>query len=319
MSQATQLAERPVEREAAPSVATDLEPDRSPPLNLVVTALLVFGPLAAVAIAVSALWDRALHPRDLVIGAVLYVVTGHGVTIGFHRMFTHGSFRPTRALKLTLGVLGSMAIQGSVLSWVAVHRRHHAHSDRTGDPHSPHASPRGGGRLRRFLHAHAGWLFIGGPAGVRRYAPDLLKDRDVVVLDRLFPVLATASLAIPFVAGWLLSGALHGALTALLWGGLVRMALLHHVTWSINSICHVVGRRPFSTRDQSRNVAALAVVSMGESWHNLHHAMPSSARHGVDRWQLDSSARLIRWFEAMGWATKVRWPDPVRLAAIRVR
>jgi len=210
-----------------------------------------------------------------------------------------------------------MAVQGSVLSWVAIHRRHHARSDRPGDPHSPHVSSRGGGRLRRFGHAHMGWLFLGGATNVRRYAPDLLKDRDIVVLDRLFPAFATISLAIPFGAGWLLSGEIHGALTALLWGGLVRMALLHHVTWSINSICHVVGRRPFATRDESRNVAALAVVSLGESWHNLHHAMPSSARHGVERWQLDSSARVIEWFEALGWATKVRWPALDRVDAAR--
>ena len=295
----------------------DVPSDGRSPLHLGLTGLLVFGPLAALVAVAARSWDHALHPRDLVIGAVLYVLTGHGITIGFHRMLTHGSFRPTRALKVTLGVLGSMAVQGSVLSWVAVHRRHHAHSDRVGDPHSPHVSPRGGGHLRRFGHAHAGWLFASGPAGVRRYAPDLLKDRDIVVLDRLFPALALVSLAIPFAAGWVLSGALHGAVTAFVWGGLVRMALLHHVTWSINSICHVVGRRPFTTKDQSRNVAALAVVSMGESWHNLHHAIPSSARHGVGRWQLDSSARVIEWFEAMGWATKVRWPAPDRLAAVR--
>jgi stearoyl-CoA desaturase (delta-9 desaturase) len=290
---------------------------RPTPLHTIVTGLLVVGPLAAIGLVAARSWDHALHPRDLVIGTVLYVLTGHGITIGFHRMLTHGSFRPTRALKVTLGVLGSMAIQGSVLSWVAVHRRHHAHSDRAGDPHSPHVSPLGGGHLRRFVHAHCGWLFIGGPAGVRRYAPDLLKDRDIVVLDRLFPAFATISLALPFAAGWLLSGELHGALTAFLWGGLVRMALLHHVTWSINSICHVIGRRPFATRDESRNVAALAVISMGESWHNLHHAMPSSARHGVGRWQLDSSARLIEWFEVLGWATKVRWPALDRLASVR--
>lgn len=290
---------------------------RRSPLHLGVTALLVLGPLVALGLAAARSWDRALHPRDLVIGAVLYVLTGHGITVGFHRMFAHGSFRPRRGLKVALGVLGSMAVQGSVMSWVAVHRRHHVASDGVGDPHSPHWSPRRGGRLRRFGHAHVGWLFIGGPAGVRRYAPDLLKDRDVVLLDRLFPAFATISLAIPFALGWALSGDLHGAATAFLWGGLVRMSLLHHVTWSINSVCHVVGRRPFATHDQSRNVAALAIVSMGESWHNLHHALPASARHGVLRGQLDSSARLIRWFEALGWATKVRWPALDRVEAVR--
>jgi stearoyl-CoA desaturase (delta-9 desaturase) len=285
--------------------------------NTLVTVALVVGPVIAAVLAVAILWGRALHPRDLVIGGVLYVLTGHGITVGFHRMLTHGSFRPTRALKVALGILGSMAVQGSVISWVANHRAHHAHSDRSGDPHSPHVSALGGGRFRRFVHAHVGWLFTGGSPAAHRFAPDLLKDRDLVAVDRLFPVFAIASLAVPFALGWSLGGTLRSATTALVWGGLVRMALLHHVTWSINSVCHLVGRRPFTTRDQSRNVAALALVSMGESWHNLHHAMPSSARHGVDRWQLDSSARVIRWFEALGWATKVRWPTPDRLTALR--
>ena len=281
------------------------------------TGLLIVGPLVAVAVSVPLLWGRALHWRDVVLGVVLYAVTGHGVTVGFHRMFTHASFRPNRALKIALGIAGSMAVQGSVIAWVANHRRHHVHSDQVGDPHSPHDPAVS--RHRRFLHAHFGWLFRPDETPVDRFAPDLLKDRDVVVINRLFPLLATASLVLPLAAGWVLSGGFHGAVTAFVWAGLVRMALLHHVTWSINSICHVTGRRPFRTKDRSGNVAALALVSMGESWHNLHHALPSLARHGVDRGQLDTSARLIRLFERLGWATKVRWPEPQRLATVRVR
>ena len=274
------------------------------------TALLIIGPVAALAISVPLLWGRALHWRDVVLGVVLYAVTGHGVTVGFHRMFTHASFRPNRPLKIALGIAGSMAVQGSVISWVANHRRHHVHSDQPGDPHTPHDQTVSAGR--RFIHAHMGWLFRPDTTPVERFAPDLVKDRDALMLSRLFPLLATASLTLPFVAGWALSGELRGGVTAFVWAGVVRMGLLHHVTWSINSICHVTGRRPFRTTDRSGNVAALALVSMGESWHNLHHAAPSLARHGVERGQLDSSARLISLFERCGWATKVRWPTPGR-------
>ncbi len=286
-------------------------------LPRVVTGLLVAGPIAAVAVAVPLLWGRAVHTRDLVLGVVLYAVTGHGVTVGFHRLFTHRGFTPNRALKVALAIAGSMAVEGSVVSWVAAHRRHHAYSDRLGDPHSPHVGASGvHGPVRGFVHAHVGWLFAADTTSTERYAPDLLRDRDLTIVDRLFPVFALASLALPFLAGWALSGSLLGGLTALVWAGLVRMALLHHVTWSVNSICHMVGRRPFATKDRSRNVRALALVSFGESWHNLHHAYPTSARHGVLPGQLDSSAGLIRIFERFGWARNVRWPSLERLAAL---
>jgi stearoyl-CoA desaturase (delta-9 desaturase) len=280
--------------------------------------VLVAGPLLVVAVAVPLLWGRAVSPLDLVLAAAFYVVTGHGITVGYHRMFTHGAFRPRRGLKIALGVVGSMAVQGSIVSWTANHRRHHVHSDQPGDPHSPHLpAPGAAPRLRGFLHAHLGWLFRDDGTSAARYAPDLLKDRDVVVLDRLFPVLAMASLGLPFLLGLALTGSLHGGVTALVWAGLVRMALLHHVTWSINSVCHLTGRHPYETGDHSGNVAVLALASLGESWHNLHHALPSSARHGVGPWQLDSSAAVIRAFERLGWATKVRWPTPERIAAAR--
>lgn len=286
----------------------------------VVTGLLVAGPVAAVAIAVPVLWGHALHARDLVLAAVLYAVTGHGVTIGFHRLFTHRSFTPHRALKIVLAVAGSMAVEGSVITWVANHRRHHVHSDQPGDPHSPHVTGSAvHGPVRGFVHAHIGWLFGADTTSTERYAADLLRDRDLAVISRLFPLLALASLALPFLVGWALSGSLVGGLTALVWAGLVRMALLHHATWSVNSICHMVGRRPFATSDRSRNVRALAVMSFGESWHNLHHAYPSSARHGVLPGQLDSSARLIRIFEKIGWARNVRWPTAERLAVLAQR
>jgi len=282
----------------------------------IITGALAVGPLLAAGVAVPLLWGSAVHLRDLILAAVLYAVTGHGVTVGFHRMFTHRSFKPKRALKIALGVAGSMAIEGSIVSWVASHRRHHMFSDGEGDPHSPHLYGTGPvAQLRGFAHAHVGWLFRGDTTPADRYAPDLLRDRDITVLSGLFPVFAVASLAIPFGVGWALSGSITGALTALLWAGLVRMAVLHHVTWSVNSVCHVFGRQPFAVNDRSRNFAALAVLSMGESWHNLHHAYPSSARHGVKRGQVDTSAALIQMFERLGWATKVRWPTADRLAA----
>jgi stearoyl-CoA desaturase (delta-9 desaturase) len=282
------------------------------------TAVLIVGPLVGIGVAIPLLWGRAVTLLDLVLALVLYVVTGHGITVGFHRMFTHRSFRPNRGLKIALGIVGSMAVQGSIVSWTANHRRHHAHSDRPGDPHSPHQVVTGFvPRVRGFLHAHVGWLFGVDDTSPARFAADLLKDRDVVVLDRLFPLVAIGSLALPFLAGLTLTASLHGAVTAFVWAGLVRMALLHHVTWSINSVCHVTGRHPFVTGDRSGNVAVLALASMGESWHNFHHALPSSARHGVGRWELDSSARLIRVFEHLGWASKVHWPSPERIAAAR--
>ncbi|HET9732448.1 MAG TPA: acyl-CoA desaturase [Acidimicrobiales bacterium] len=282
-----------------------------------VTALLVFGPLAAVAVVVPLMWGHAIHLRDVILGLVLYVIFGHGISVGFHRLFTHRSFTPIRSLKVLLAVAGSMAVEGSVTSWVANHRRHHVYSDRPGDPHSPHVFT-GASRAqwRGFLHAHVGWLFRVDPTSAERFAPDLLKDGDIRVVNKLFPVLAVASLALPFFIGWGLSGSLTGAVAALVWAGLVRMALFHHVTWSVNSVCHMIGRRPFVTKDQSRNVAALAVLSLGESWHNLHHAYPTSARHGALPGQIDSSARLIRMMEKMGWVSNVRWPTAERLESL---
>jgi len=280
------------------------ERSRATLVQHLVTAVLVLGPLAAVACGVPLLWGRVVHLRDLVLAVVLYAVTGHGVTVGFHRMFTHRSFKPSRALKIVLGVFGSMALEGSIISWVANHRRHHMFSDQEGDPHSPHG--RGGGlagQLRGFGHAHVGWLFESDSTSADRFVPDLVRDRDVAVLSRLFPLFALASLAIPFAAGWGLSGTVAGGLSALLWAGLVRMAMLHHVTWSVNSVCHMFGRRPFAAKDRSTNFAPMAILSMGESWHNFHHAFPSAARHGAERGQLDSSAWCIRPVEWAGWAT----------------
>jgi stearoyl-CoA desaturase (Delta-9 desaturase) len=277
-------------------------------------------PVLALAVAVTLAWGWGLTLLDVVIATIAYFGTGLGVTVGFHRHFTHKSFKAVRPLKVALAVTGSLAFQGSIVSWVADHRRHHAFSDKEGDPHSPWLFGTGPIAVARgFWHAHMGWLFNRDRTNARRFAPDLLADRDIAAVDRQFVLLTVTSLGVPALLGGLLSWSWWGALTAFLWGGLVRVGLLHHVTWSINSICHMVGRRPFGTRDRSANVWWLAVLSFGESWHNLHHADPTCARHGVKRGQIDMSARLIWIFEKLGWVHAVRWPTPLRLERLAGR
>jgi stearoyl-CoA desaturase (Delta-9 desaturase) len=275
-------------------------------------------PFLALLAVVPAVWGWGLSWTDVVLFAVFYVISGLGITVGYHRHFTHGSFKATKPLRIALAIAGSSAIQGPVVQWVADHRRHHAFSDREGDPHSPW---RYGEDLRALtkgmFHAHVGWLFDRRQTNPDRYAPDLLKDGAILRTSKLFIVWAFAGLALPAVIGGLVTGSWAGAWTAFFWAGLVRVALLHHVTWSINSICHTVGARPFAARDRSTNFWPLALLSFGESWHNLHHADPTCARHGVLRGQIDISARVIWVFEKLRWARDVKWPDPVRLAAKR--
>jgi stearoyl-CoA desaturase (delta-9 desaturase) len=288
--------------------------DQRPLWGQVALYTFVVGPFLGVAAAVLC---AAMH-TDVGVGwinallfLVFFVVTGHGVTVGFHRYLTHRSFAARRPLRIGLAVAGTMALQGSPIFWVADHRKHHAFSDRDGDPHSPWRFGTSPWAVARGLWwAHLGWLFDRNKIDTRRYAPDLLADPGIVRVDRPFPVLTVASVLLPALLGWLLTGLTwHGAWTALLWAGLARVFLLHHVTFSINSICHVIGTRPFSTRDRSTNFWPLAVLSFGESWHNFHHARPTSARHGVERGQIDSSARLIALFEKAGWCRDVRWPQ----------
>ncbi|MBA3655471.1 MAG: acyl-CoA desaturase [Actinobacteria bacterium] len=269
----------------------------------------VAGPMVALVAAVPLAWGWGVGWHDLGLLAAFYVLAVLGITVGFHRHFTHSAFKARPWLRVTMAIIGSLAVQGNVLNWVADHRRHHAFSDREGDPHSP---------LYGFWHAHMGWMFRPPEVSNERYAPDILADRDLRMVNALFPVFCVLTLAIPFGLGWLLGGSFATAWSGLLWAGVIRIGLLHHMTWSINSICHMFGSRPFKTGDQSGNVAALAVFSMGESWHNAHHAFPASARHGVDRFQLDSSAAVIRTFERAGWVSDVRWPDAERVASKRL-
>jgi stearoyl-CoA desaturase (delta-9 desaturase) len=286
----------------------------------ILLGIFVFTPFLAVLAAIPVLWGWGLGWHDVVIAVVMYAIAGHGITIGYHRLFTHKAFKPNRSLKIALAFAGGMAIEGPVVQWVADHRRHHAFSDRDGDPHSPwRYGTTLGALVKGLVYAHVAWIFEPEQTDPRRYAPDLLDDPDIIAVSRLFPLQVTISLLLPPLVGGLWSMSLVGALTAFFWASLVRVALLHHVTWSINSICHAIGERPFRSRDKSANVWWLSVLSMGESWHNLHHADPTSARHGVLRFQLDSSARTIWLFEKLGWATNVRWPSAERIKARLVR
>ncbi|MBE3011623.1 acyl-CoA desaturase [Microbispora sp. NEAU-D428] len=310
----TVLTERP-----SPQPKPEFEPEGKSKADLVVFALVVGLPILAVIAAVPFAWGWGLGWTDVAIAAVFYAVSGLGVTVGFHRYFTHGSFKANRPLKIALGIAGSLSLEMSVLDWVAAHRKHHKFSDKEGDPHSPwRFGPGFKSMCKGLLYAHVGWLFEVERVNRAKYAPDLLKDPDIMKLHRWFPTMAITSLLLPPVLGGLITWSWQGALTAFFWGTLMRIGLLHHVTWSINSICHVFGEEVFESRDKSRNVWWLAIPSFGESWHNLHHSDPTCARHGALKGQIDLSAGLIRWFEKAGWAYDVRWPTPERLAAKRL-
>lgn len=274
-------------------------------------------PFAATIAAAALLWNRLVGPADLAIAMTMYLLTAVGITVGFHRLLTHRSFQTPKSLEYLFAVLGSMAVQGPVISWVADHRKHHAHTDEEGDPHSPHIGHDGGvrGVLAGLWHAHTGWLMsTQGRADWKRYAPDLYEDGGMRAISRRFVPILLLGLGLPALAGFLVSGNLAGAATGLLWGGLVRVFFVHHVTWSVNSICHFLGSRRFDTDDRSTNVFWLALPSLGESWHHNHHAFPRSAVHGLGRWEVDPSGLLIAAMERVGLAHNV-----VRIAPERQR
>ncbi|MET7425632.1 acyl-CoA desaturase [Dactylosporangium sp. NPDC005555] len=278
-------------------------------------------PFVALLAAVPVAWGWGLTWLDVALGTVFYVIGGLGIGSGFHRYLTHGAFKANRGLRIALTIAGSTAIEGNPTQWVADHRRHHAFSDREGDPHSPWRFGESfGGLVKGLFYAHVGWLFYRELSNRERFAPDLVADKDIRRIDKLFPLIVALSATLPAIIAGLVTWSWQGALSAFFWAGIVRIGLLHHVTWSINSICHVYGERPFSTRDgdKASNFWPLAILSFGESWHNLHHADPTCARHGVDKGQIDINARLIWIFEKLGWATDVRWPKRDRLDAKRV-
>src|SRR5579859_1228412 len=283
-------------------------------INLIAVPLPLVGLIAAIAL----LWNRAIGPLELGLMLGLYVITCLGVTLGYHRMFTHRAFEASRAFRAVVAIVGSLAVEGSVITWVADHRKHHAFTDREGDPHSPHlAGPGFWGAVKGLWHAHVGWLFeTVGTAERERFAPDLLKDRALRVIDKTFGLWVTLSLGIPFAIGWIVGGFWTGV-TCLLWGGFVRVFLLHHVTWSINSVCHFFGRKRFDVDDESRNVFWLAPLSMGEAWHHNHHAFPTSAFHGLRWWEklADPTGLVIALLEKLGIVWNVVKVSPERQRA----
>lgn len=286
----------------------DVEPVVNERRDRTITGIVTAVPILSLFLVGWQLWDSLLGWNDVFVFGLLYLLTGFGVTVGFHRLLTHRAFQTTSAVRASLAILGSAAIEGPVISWVADHRKHHAFADREGDPHSPHVDHGHGwrGGLRGLLHAHVGWLFIHAHRGRRtRYAPDLLADPVVSWVDRTFLVWAVGGLVAAFALGWLFGGRLRDGLTGLLWGGAVRILVLHHVTYSINSLCHFFGRQRFRTGDESRNLAWLAPLSLGEAWHNNHHAFPTSAGHGLRRGEIDPSALCIRALERLGLAWNV--------------
>jgi stearoyl-CoA desaturase (Delta-9 desaturase) len=284
----------------------------------IINLVAVLIPFVAFVVAVPLLWNSYVGWSDLAILAVMYVLTGFGVTVGFHRLLTHRAFETYRPIKYALAALGSMAVEGPAIVWVADHRKHHTFADEEGDPHSPHVDFEDGfrGAMRGLWHAHMGWLFDEqGRAETKRYARDLLADSGLRYITKHFLAIVVLGLAIPFVAGVALTQTLAGGLTAVFWGGLVRIFFIHHTSWSINSVCHFFGKRRFETDDQSTNVFWLALPSFGESWHHNHHAFPTSARHGLRWWEIDTSALLIGALERLGLAWNVVKVPPERQRA----
>ncbi|MFC6878174.1 MULTISPECIES: acyl-CoA desaturase [Actinomadura] len=298
-----------------PQGRPEIEPEPRGNAERVLIGVFTGVPFVALIAAVPLLWGSFLGWSDVVLTAVFYFISAAGITVGYHRYFTHGSFKARRPLKIFMAIAGSLAMEGPVITWVADHRRHHKHSDKEFDPHSPWRFGNDWKALAKGLvWAHYGWLFNSNRTSKPRFAKDLLNDRDITRIHRWFPGLVAVSFLLPAALGGLITMSWMGALTALFWAGFVRITLVHHVTWAINSICHTFGKEDFEVRDKSRNVWWLAIPSLGESWHNLHHADPTCARHGVLKGQVDISARVIQAFERAGWAYDVRWPDTGRLA-----
>jgi len=295
--------------------SADLVQIQSKAMRVTVGVFIVL-PMLAVLAAIPVALNGWLSWTDAGLILLFWLMTGMGITLGYHRYFTHGSFKAPRWVKIALAIMGSMALQGSLAQWVADHRKHHKFSDEVGDPHSPWRY----GTSRRavakgLFYSHIAWIFEEQNTAVDQYAPDIRADVDLARISRWFPAWVTVSLLLPALLGGLITWSWLGALTAFFWAGLVRIAFLHHVTWSINSICHVFGKRPFKSRDLSSNVAWLAIPAFGESWHNLHHAEPTAARHGVLKGQIDPTALMIRAMERLRMASDVRWPKPERVAA----
>ena len=302
--------------------ADDVQPVANERLDRFLTGSITVLPFVGLGIVCWQAWNEALRWSDVIVFFICYAATALGVTVGFHRLFTHRAFKAKQSVRGALAILGSAAIEGPITAWVADHRKHHAFADIEGDPHSPHVDHGHGlkGAFKGLWHAHWGWLFIHTHRGNKeRYAPDLLADPLISWVDRTFALWVIVGLLVPFFLGWLIGGSIESALTGLLWGGLVRMLVVHHVTYSINSLCHFFGRKDFDTPDESRNLLWLSPFTFGESWHNNHHAFPTSYRHGLKAWQLDISAGVIWTLEKLGLAWDVVRVSPEKQARKAVR
>jgi stearoyl-CoA desaturase (Delta-9 desaturase) len=283
-------------------------------INLAAVIVPFLGLIAAIAL----LWGPAFNWIYLALLGGMYLITAVGITVGYHRLFTHRSFKAPAPVVAALAAMGSMAVEGPVIQWVAMHRRHHQHSDSHDDPHSPHIhGDTVWGTLRGLWHAHMGWMMAPRPRGLARYTRDLRQDKLVVAMSRMFPVWVVIGLAIPAALGGLLTMSWTGVLLGFIWGGLVRVLVVHHVTWSINSVCHIWGSKPFRSHDESRNNLLFGIIGMGEGWHNNHHAFPTSARHGLRWWELDVSYLIIRAMGLVGLASDIRVPTRERMEAKR--
>lgn len=293
----------------------EFENSSKAPLGTRVALLVaIITPIFGLVAAIISVWGWGFRWSDLALLGVMYLLTVIGITVGFHRLFTHRAFETNRVVEVVLAVLGSMAVQGSLMQWVALHRRHHQHSDHAEDPHSPHHQGTGvGGVVRGLWHAHVGWMFEPNPPNLQRYVKDISQSDALRKASALFPLWVLVGLLIPAALGWVLVGTPSGALTGFIWGGLVRILLVHHVTWSINSVCHVWGRQPYNSQDESRDNTLFGIVGLGEGWHNTHHAFPTSARHGLKWWQIDVSYWVIRGLELFGMAWNVKLPTPVAI------
>lgn len=313
----SQLTQAPSVHDETPTLrGITIAPPRAVFWQRVAMLVITIVPLAGLVYAIQRLWGTGISPVDASLLAGFYAFSGLGITVGFHRLFTHRSFRASRGLRRLLAVAGSFAIEGSVIDWVAAHRRHHAYSDAVGDPHSPHVDASGGtiGMLRGLWYAHLGWLFSSDATVKSEWAPDLLDDPVVRRVSDNFGWFVLASFTAPAVLGGLITWSWMGAFTGFIWGGLVRIFVIHHVTWSINSICHVFGTRPFDSHDEARNNVAMALIGFGEGWHNAHHAFPASARHGLRWWELDISYIVIRGLAMLRLARDIKVPSPAQIA-----
>lgn len=317
LTPARKWAPREIDAERDDDGVDDAAPHRMPWPQQVTMFLSVVGPIVGLVVAIVLLWNRgpaSVGWAEITAMVGMYAVAGFGVTIGYHRLLTHRAFDTPRFMRLLLAICGSIAGQGAAIRWTATHRRHHQTSDHEGDPHSPHIhGDRPLDLLRGMWHAHMGWLFYRDPLNTAHHVADLLEDRAMLWIDRLYFFWVILGVLLPGTILGIWSGSWHGFVSGAVWGGLVRICLMQHVTWSINSVCHVWGSRPFKTSDHSANNWICAVLALGEGWHNNHHAFPTSARQGLMWWQFDSSWLIIRAMVLLGLAWNLRTPSPAAM------